>query len=269
MSKKSLIRQIKDRNNKFFSALRAYREKEILSDRESYSWKKYSYKIYPSSLRSLNMCPKKFIEEDVHRPPSFDVDQVYKMEVGTALHKMYQSEVLLFQNILWEKPSLQDELLIKKLELNWPEVPVWDPQSGISGRADLVLNLNNEVVIFDLKTTSVDRDKWDQYKKERLPSPSHIAQVAIYIYLINKYNYYSKKVKKGAIGYVNIAMAPGEIGSEYEYYFDYTEDMNTVVEELVHNLIRHRDAYLQNNSCLECTYKYCNVHNRNRDDRQD
>lgn len=260
MSKKSLIRQIKDRNNKFFSTIRQIRELDLKESRESYSWKSYNYKLYPSSFRSFYMCPKKFIEEDVHKAPSFTIDQAYKMEIGSALHRMYQTEILKNPSILWEPPELKTELLKKKLNDNWPEVPVYDPESGVSGRADLVLNISDEIVVFDIKTTSVDKSLWESYKTDRLPSSSHIIQVATYIYLMNKYKYYKKKIKRGALGYVNIAMLPGEDNSEHEYYFDYTDKMEEMIEKLLGCFILHRNAYINGQQNLECTYEYCSTH---------
>lgn len=259
MSKKFLIRQIKDRNNKFFSNIRLLRESNLKESRDRYSWSSYNHKLYPSSFRSFYMCPKRFIEEDVHKAPSFTIDQVYKMEIGTALHKMYQSEILHSKTILWNLPNIPENLK-KKLDDNWPEVPVFDSESGISGRADVVLNVNNEIVVFDIKTTSVDKDRWESYKLDKLPSQAHLVQVSIYIYLMNKYKYYEKKIKKGALGYVNIAMTPGEENSEFEYYFDYTDEIESMVENLISSLKIHRDAYLKNCK-VDCTYKYCGVHN--------
>ena len=264
MSKKFLIRQIKDRNNKFFSSIRTIREADLKRSRETYTWASYNHKLYPSSFRSFSMCPKRFIEEDVHKPPMFTIDQAYKMEIGTALHRMYQTEVLKHDSILWTKPvftSHPNELeLIKKIEHNWPEVPVYDPESGISGRADAVLNLENEIVVFDIKTTSVPKDNWDTYKSNRLPGAAHIVQVCTYIYLMNKYSYYHKKIKKGGLGYVNIAMSPGEEGSEFEYYFDYTDEMEENIRLLIEALAKHRSMFLQDKN-IDCFYKNCGVHN--------
>lgn len=262
MSKKFLIRQIKDRNNKFFSSIRLNRETNLKLSKANYSWKSYNYKLYPSSFRSFYMCPKKFIEQDVHKPPSFAIEQIYKMEIGSALHRMYQDEVLKANEILWEKPNIPENL-IKKLADNWPEVPVMDSNSGVSGRADAVLNIDNEIVVFDIKTTSVDKDRWEKYKLEKLPSQSHLVQVATYIYLMNKYNYYNKKILKGALGYVNISMAPGEENSEYEYYFTYTDEMHDMIHNLLESLEKHRNAFL-NESFIDCSYKYCGVHNNDR-----
>lgn len=271
-SKKSLLRQIKDRENKFFSSIRYLREHNLKISRSNYSWSSYKYKIYPSSLSSFGMCPKKFIEEDVHVAPNFSIDQSYKMEVGTALHRMYQLDALK-TTMLWEAPSFtifEEEhrnILQEKLDANWPEVPIYDAESGISGRADLVLNIDGEPVVFDIKTTSMDKERWKTYKEEKLPHQAHIVQVSLYIYFMNLYKYYTKKITKGALGYVNIAMAPGEENSEKEKYFEYTPEIEMKVDHLVSALSNHREAFLKEKK-LDCSYIYCNTHGKENNDRE-
>lgn len=265
--KKSLIRRLKERNNHFFSSIRFSREYNLDQNKKNHSWANMNYKIYPSSLSSLHMCPKRFIEEDVHKAPGFNIDLVYRMEVGTYLHRMYQDEAVKLKSLIWDKPDLSTFYkdtglstssvnLHEKLQNNWPEVPVYHP-CGISGRADLILNIDNEPVVFDIKTTTKEKTLWKDYKNT-LPLEPHKIQVGIYIYLMNKYKYYTKKITKGSLGYVNLAMIAGEEGSEHEVMFDYTEEMEDSIGKLILELERQKIAYLSSTK-VDCQYPLCRI----------
>src|SRR5258708_1704002 len=85
--------QQKEKSNIFFSALRFRRAVRLRETQQNYKWED-PYKIYPSSLKSITMCPKKFIEEDVHKAPNFDLPVVYKMEVGKIIHELIQNQAM-------------------------------------------------------------------------------------------------------------------------------------------------------------------------------
>jgi hypothetical protein len=55
-----LKRIVKEKHNIFFSQLRFFRTQQLRSKKLNYSWEANGYKIYPSSLTSLTMCPKRF-----------------------------------------------------------------------------------------------------------------------------------------------------------------------------------------------------------------
>lgn len=278
----------------FFPAIRFKRNQELTQKKLNWSWKEVNYKIYPSAIRSWTMCPRRYVHEDVHKPPSFPIESYYKMEVGTYLHKMYQDCAEGIEELLWKPPSFtgvplpakltdqmrefgkDDEtafrkwLLYKYNEIR-PEVPVFDTFSGVSGRADAVLNMRGEPVVFDIKTTSVEDAKfdpktgeweldcWNKYKK-KLPSEEHKIQVSIYCYLMNKFNYYDKPVRKAGLGYVNLLMKAGESAAEFETYFDFDEAQEKKIGLLLEHLGRERRAYIENKETV-CEYPLCRAHN--------
>lgn len=242
------------------------------------------------------MCPKRFVDVDVHKPPGFEIPSVYKMEVGKALHAMFQDEALNLEtaalakavgeeiperyaeavdlyirkmyrmdalksdkSLLWAPPRLTDPVLIEKLKTSWPEVPVHDLESGISGRADLILNDDDSPCVLDLKTTSVKPDLWESFTSKPI-SKAHELQVGLYAHLMNKYEYYDKKITKIGLGYINLLMPPGEENSEYEVYITYTEKMDNDIAELIKHLKIQRDAYMKEGVTVECTYPRCKAH---------
>lgn len=244
------------------------------------------------------MCPKRFIEEDVHKPLFFELPTVYKMEVGKIIHEMLQNEALLFdykemetllediseayltaldtyigymykretkgcKDLLWERPRDLGEMLEKKLEKAWPEVPGFCPESGFSFRSDLTLNIDNEPVIVDIKTTSVLPHLWEKHK-ETLPLPEHILQTRFYRHFFNLHNYYNKKINKTGLAYVNLLMPTGSEGSEHEVYQMFKEGPDLEIELLIKHLIIHRSAWLydKENKYRECTYPSCKEHGK-------
>jgi hypothetical protein len=268
----------------FFNAVRFVRQKELLRRKQDWSWEKTGFKIYPTSLKSFTMCPHRFVREDVHKPPGYNMDALCRMEVGKSLHTMYQTEILQLPNILWELPDFScytQEVADKqkmKLEEIWPEVPILCTKSGISGRADAVLNIFGEPVVFDIKTTSVadvqkELDKegnwtgnwlencWQEYIKQNLPSKQHEMQVFIYCHLMNKLGFYKKKIRKAALGYINLLMDSTNESAEHEVYFDFTEETEAKVELLVEHLALERYNYLEGIDS-SCSYPACRAHSK-------
>lgn len=276
----------------FFPAIKFRRSQTLAEKKLTWDWPATGHKIYPSALRSFTMCPHRYIHEDVRKPPNFPIESFYKMEVGTALHKMYQECAETVEELLWEDPDfsnvitesrdLPGELTQKHKDIR-PEVPVFDMFTGISGRADAVINCFGEPVVFDLKTTSVedvqkemklDENKrkywtgkylegcWEQYQ-EKLPSEDHKIQVGIYCYFMNKYKYYSKPIRKAGLGYVNLLMKAGDPRSEFETYFDFTEEMEAKIGLLLEHIGIERMAYLEGRES-QCSYPQCRSHHLRR-----
>lgn len=271
-----------DNNEKhFFNAIRFKRQQDLAQRKLDYTWKGNGHKLYPSSIKSLTMCPLRFIQEDVHKPPSFTPQVVYSLEIGKAVHSMFQTEALSIPGLLHQEPDYSQYALVhpglvaemkKKRKAIHPEVPVVDPLSGISGRADLILTLWNGPVVFDIKTTSVedlkvsedkseilDSDRWLE-KCKSLPSEEHKLQVGIYCYLINKFQLYPQKVRKAGLGYVNLLLKPGDPAAEYEVYFDFTEELEQKIGTLIEHLGKHRQAYFDGQEST-CEYPLCRAHN--------
>lgn len=253
-------RQKDEANSKFFSAVRISKMRQQHVKTRQYSWEAFGYKVYPSSLTSLTMCPKRFVEEDVHVPPNFSEDAIYRMAAGQYFHKLYQDAALVISSeVLWESPNVVDELK-QKLRDNWPEVPMVDVESGISGRADLVLDIDDSPVPFELKTTSVDVDRWKEGYTDKLPPSNHELQCGLYCHLMNKNKYYAKPITKFGFGYVNLLMVPGSPGSEFEVYRDYTQELDDKIGSLISHIARHRTAYMNNKTLLDCEYPNCRLH---------
>ena len=289
-----LKKQIKEKENVFFGAISFKRAVENRQKKNNYSWETNSYKFYPSSIKSLTMCPKQYVEEEVHKAPNFELPNIYKMEIGKVVHEMYQEWAtdldkefvtqviedissdfiealdryirIMYKReaenckILWERPRLLDEATEKKLGSSWPEIPLFDEESGFSLRTDLVLKVDNEPVILDLKTTSVDSGQWLDGYTDKLPDQAHLIQVRIYRYLLNKHKYYDKPIKKVGLGYINLLMKHGTENQEYEVYKDFGEELDTEIEDLITHLSIQRNSWMATKTTKECCYKRCRVH---------
>lgn len=258
-----LKRSAQGKDSIFFPIIRFNREKAISNKIKLYSWEANDFKIYPSSL-SFDMCPYTYIQEDVHKYKDLGIDISYRAEVGKYLHQMFQDESKDIPDLLWEKPNVPDDLKVK-LDTYWPEVPIWDKLTGISGRADLVLNNKGKPVVFDIKTTSVQPSSWE-YTISKLPSDYHKCQVCIYIYYMNKYKYYDVKIEEGRLGYVNLLLPAGASGSEVEVSFKYTDELEQAVELLIEHLIKEKTLFL-NKKPSSCTYPNCKLHKLTEDNQ--
>jgi len=128
-----------------------------------------------------------------------------------------------------------------------PEIPVYDWESGVSGRADAVLDMYGQPVVFDIKTKSVEdvrkskkTNEWEENlwaeAVKKYPSEDHKIQVSVYCYLINKFKFYDKPVRKAGLGYVNLLMKAGDPNAEYEVYFDFDEEMEKRIGLLLEHI---------------------------------
>lgn len=296
MDAKTFIkRTLLEKSNILFSAIRMKRAIDLRKRKQEHSWKAMNYKIYPSSINSLHMCPKKFIEVDIHKPPGFELETVYKMEVGKIVHtllqdksltvteeeltntleeisasylevmeayikQMYKQEASTFKayGLLYNRPRDLGPMLEEKLAKTWPEIPGWEEESGISFRCDLVLNVDGDPGVIDIKTTSVNPDQWTE-QLNRYPLPKHKLQVRFYRHLFNKANYFDKPVRHIGLGYVNLLMDAGSEGSEVEFWEDLGSEPDYQVEDLIKHLTKHRTAFLEGR--IEgCTYSFCKEH---------
>lgn len=255
---RSLLSDASEEKKHFFDAIRYWRQQTAQKQRLTYSWKDNNYKIYPSGLSSVSMCPYRYVHEDVHKPPVFPTEALYKMSVGNALHEMYQNDAMNVERLLWPKPTVPD-FLQEKLESSWPEVPVADPESGISGRADLVLDQHGLPVVLDIKTTSIPVEKWNADYFKKLPYKNQMLQVGIYIHLMNKYGYYVSRISRGVLGYVNVLLPAGHRDAEIEKYFDYDDTMEENISLLIEHLSKERKAFIEGRGS-SCSYPRCRIH---------
>lgn len=253
-----LLRHFIEKDDVFFNEIRFHRAKERLESKSSYSWENIDYKIYPSSL-DYTICPHEYIYTTVQTPMDFGQNNEmmhYRGKVGTHIHKMFQSEALLIQDFLYKKPNIPKNLE-QKLEDNWPEVPVFIEEIGLSGKADLVVNYKDKPLVIDIKTTSQVPFKWNTYK---CPSRYKL-QVKLYAYVMNLHNYYDTKIDKVCLAVVNLLMAPGSDDSEREYCFDLTEKDEEEIKHLLDQLKIQRDMFLagvpKEDAEKKCEYNLC------------
>lgn len=247
----------------FFSAIKQEFSRQLDERKMGYTWESTGYGLWPSThIYSLGQCPRETIQVKVHEAPSFGIDTKYSFAYGSALHHVYQDAARSAAGLLYKAPHMPEELISKA---NWifPEVPVRDPASGLSGQADLVLSLDNEPVPMELKTTASDPTKWLEDRKKK-PNSNHKVQVALYAHIMNREGYYDKKIKKCGTGYINFLHGrPGYFENEHEVYFDFTNEMDEKCGELLKQLAFHRDAYMAGED-IPCEYEYCNRHKKGR-----
>src|SRR5581483_3058799 len=227
-------------------------------DRRSFVWKG---KISPSSLiKGFRTCPKQMII-DAQKQSNANIDGIERMEIGKIYHLIMQRDAQDCDDLLWSKPNIPESLeeFRTKFEKHWPEVPVMDLEARISGRADLVINIQRKPVVVDLKIPQEkDLDKWHEIR-DTLPEDSHIAQVCFYIHVMNKYKYYDIPIEMGGIVYYNPYIPEAKGIPEKEYYFNYS-DFKEDTEDLINHVTQHCIAF-SNNVDLPCAYSKCETHN--------
>lgn len=261
-----LKKQIKSqqRGNIFFSDIRRTRRKEIEKKKLEYEWGAPDYKIYPSGL-SLGMCPKDYIISLENWNGISNLDAIYRVKRGSAIHKEFQKDVLLSDRLYIPPGNITDERILKKLEKEWPEVPFHCKETGVSGSIDSVINWEGPVPV-EIKTTSIEAARWDQHLKRNLPYLSHITQIGVYIWYLNRLKYYNEEVTRGILAYNNLLIAPGNDKAELEFVIDkdykprgYTEPIIDLVEDLILNGVsKCREQYIQaGGDSVECTYSKC------------
>jgi hypothetical protein len=194
-----------------------------------------------------------------------DVGEAYFEAVESYVKKMYSIDALNDSNLLYAKPNIRNEISLAKLEKSWPEVPIYDPVSGISGRSDLILNVDGKPCVLDLKTTSLTPSRWDEF----LQAPTKVnyeLQVNFYGVEMNEQEYYDVKIEKVGIGTVNLLMPAGVEDSEHERYWNLTDEIRDDILNLKSNLARHRNAYLDK-TIETCIYSKCREHTKNDETR--
>lgn len=277
---KSMNRKVQDMDSEFFGPITDFQEQEAAQEAAEYSWERQDYKIYPSSLKTIDMCPKEFVEEVVHSPLYFQYYALEAMETGDEIHKSLQTTMLRMPDYL-AKPdyayygTLYPEHLAKaleKLEKYWPEVPIYDPIAGVSLRMDGVKQRGSYKVI-EIKSIGVENTQWvweDKEKtkgkwetgcwdkeKKKLPTTAHKMQAAFYLYYCNLFKLYPP-MKQAIFCYQNTKMK--DRTAKYEVPFTLTDQMSMMISVLLEDLTKHRNAWLDGKTKVECTYKYCKEH---------
>lgn len=260
-----------------FNPIANFLEEEQAEKSENYSWEATNYKFYPSSITSIFMCPKRFVEETVHTPSYFQLSALESMEIGQEYHRAYQNVAMRIPGFCLEPDYTYFESLFGKIEADklrvktkaaWPEVSFYCPVSGFSGRMDLVLAKSPRIVdiksigqldvVKDKKTGSVKFGQWDALLP-KLPKEEHKIQDSLYIYFSNKYKLFSQPIDLGGIAYINTRL--DNASNKHEAGFGYTNQINGMIDHLVSRLAIHRTAWM-NKLCVECEYQYCPDHSK-------
>ncbi len=274
---KKLTRKISQVDSYMFGPVADFLETEQSEKSDNYSWEAMGYKFYPSAIKSIHMCPKKFVEETVHTAPYFQLSALESMEIGKEYHAAYQNILVRMPGYCQEpdysyfRSLFGDEeadKLVDKTNRAWPEVSIYDPESGFSMRLDLVpanplmivdiKSIGQEDTVKNKKTGEVKYDQWADLKS-KMPSgkEEHKLQVSLYCHFANKFKLFPKIIDIGGIAYINTRMPNGD--NKYETKFDYTSQMDRMIDALVGSLAKHRNAWIKQLS-IPCEYHYCTDH---------
>jgi hypothetical protein len=268
---------LSDRNSGFFfNALKMHQLKVEQEKTKNYKW---DGKIHPSSL-SFDMCMEEFLDKlDNHE--EWQLHSLNRASGGEGKHWELQQQAMAHPSLLWPKPENVPEDMKDKVEKAWPEVPflikfLHKLRLMLSGRVDLLITIREEPVVLDIKTTSVDPKQWPQrledYTKwlaagfDGMPKTTqtlylrkYFTQVCVYIYGLNASGYYTKKIKKGGLAFLNMLMLNGSVGSRQEFYWDYTD----AIERRVYKLLRWAAVYIsakERGKMLPCKFPDCYIH---------
>lgn len=248
----NLLKQLlSDQEKTFWTALRMQRAKEIEERKVSHKW---DGKFHPSSLQ-WNMCPHSFVRE-LETFNYHDTVASEYMDDGTYKHKQIQ-DVLLRTNLLYPKPQNLTKKQEQKLKKHWPEVPIEDLELNISGKVDGVIKLDGNPVIIDIKTVQATDKNWEK----RYPPEKHKTQLCCYALVMNRNKIYNVPIRKVGLMYINLCMSPRDKNREFEYYFDFTPELEEktlkLLEELNVELIKYKKGIESN-----CEYSNCSKHNK-------
>lgn len=252
MNKDFLKSLLSDRleDKKFFSEIRKARLKEDETNRLNYKW---TGRISPSSLY-FTMCPKKLVEEDIHKRESNGLAGIHRMNIGTALHRLYQEEAMKITGLLWKKPNIPKEWEERNSRIG---SELYYRNGIFSGQIDLLLNISNKLVIADLKFPQREEKSWESYIKT-LPEVKHITQVCCYIDDLRALGLFDPSPEDGAILYFNPLIPAHKNGADFEYYFKYKDYEQSTID--LKEKIRYHVNCWNNNEKVDCSYSVCELH---------
>lgn len=160
---------------------------------------------YPSGMY-WGMCVKEYIQKlkSGEQYIETDPEKIEKMEIGKAMHTMWQDILLQSKDFLAPDPNypeftkqhLANKKKLKKGKVRKPpEWYVFCPEWFISGWLDLALIYKGELIICDFKTKNITPSEWDK-EKESFPTTKEETQLYIYAVITDKYNYWDRKAKR-------------------------------------------------------------------------
>lgn len=230
----------KKEGNYFFSAIKQQWSKRDLERSQKYIWSKH---VNPSAgWFTFDGCPHKGLREASAGRGESKVENLQKMEVGNYLHDMLQNLAKSIPGLLWTPSSVEVSFYLERFAL--------------SGRADLILNIEGEPVLGEIKIPQRPEGwAWDTYQK-KLPEESHLVQAISCAYGINELKLIDKPINKVAILYFH----PGVVNGFKEYHRDITPEMLDKVILLLKYSKLELDNILAGKDD-PCSYPLCKEHN--------
>lgn len=242
------------RKSPIFTELTSIRLKDIEKRKENYYWGAPDYKIYPSQL-IFGICPITYLKTKEQYSGISDVLGAFRTRRGSAIHEEIQNDL---QHSKYLYPKSKLNLTKKDLEV-WPEVPFWDKKSGISGRLDILWDLDGPVPI-ELKTTSKIEKAWNELK----PDSSHRCQASVYCEELMQMGIVKEPIKQFMLVYVNSMMRPEDPAAYKEFFIEYDEKLQTKTKILIEHLTLARQDYI-NKKDLVCKYPGCVRHRKKKE----
>lgn len=266
-----LTDQIRDNREKklVFPEFRRLRKEDILREKEEYEkgitfqpgWAGRDYKVYPSSI-SFGMCLHEFfIKMNSGTFQGIEDEKAkYRTEAGKYKHQEIQ-DTMKRSPLLYTLPRIPQDLaleLIPKLIKEWPEVPIRDHVTGISGKADLIMRYEDKPVLVDIKTTSLPDRQWH----ELTVAANYKTQLCVYAHFMNQYGYYPDPIERVGIAFYNLSGELGDTGAEREVYFKFDTTLQDKTKWMLEEIAKIRDQYMKGGKPDKCVYKKCRTHGK-------
>jgi hypothetical protein len=227
---------------------------EIATKKAEARWE--DYKIYPSSLKSMGQCPKDFIASLAKPSTIEDILAIYKVKRGSAVHLELQKDLLLSDKIApMPNQEFMTDRIKEKLLKGWPEAPFHSMVTRHSGSADGVILVKGRPTGVEIKTTSIDFDRWKNMSK---PSDAHIFQVCDYMYHFKLDDYYDPPIDTFIIAYLNLLYPPGDQDAEKEFEVHFSDHEERYLS-YINEETRQLNAYIEG-TVLECKHEFCHKH---------
>ena len=243
------------KSSPIFTELTRLRLKDIERKKAAYTWGAPDYKIYPSQL-IFGICPISYLKAKESYSGISDVLGSFRTRRGSAIHEEIQKD------LLWSKKLYP----LEKLNISaqdtvvWPEIPFWDKKSGISGRLDLMWDLDGPVPV-ELKTTSKIEKAWNELK----PDSSHRCQASIYCEELMQMGIVQEPIKQFMLVYVNSMMRPEDPAAYKEFFIPYDDKLQTKTRILIEHLTLARQDYIKDSKDLVCKYPGCVKHRKKKE----
>lgn len=244
MSKAFLKDLLNDRKseNIFFPAIKQAWAEDSALKAKNHVWSKH---INPSShWFTYDGCPYNGIKEISAPRKASESHQVQNMEVGNYIHSLFQDWSQKIPDFLWDDRSVEFSFFHEKY--------------AFSGRADLILKVNNKPVLGEIKIPQREEGfLWDSYRRI-LPEQTHETQAVSCAVAINELGLLSKPIEQVVLLYFNPGIPSKKVGFQ-ECLINITEERRAKVKTLLEHSKKELDKYLAGEESY-CTYPLCKEH---------